>query len=219
MLAFWSKTAGHRLVTDWSQIGHRLVTDWSHTGHTLVTHWSHLVTEWSQSGHRVVTADKRGHKVVTDWSQAMKEVTKWLHGGKSAQVSTLFKRPHSQVKNWRGRFERSSFDPSLWNTILQTHVDDEGTAVNQVAGIHAVDHAGVAADPAFAECLELLDKAEPTKLSGPEQLAFWMSVCNALCIDVVIDHEKTINVSIESINNLSKDIAKPVWDQVAGTVQ
>lgn len=113
----------------------------------------------------------------------------------------------------------ATFDHSLWNTILQTHVDDKGTTINQVAGIHTVDYAGVAADPTFTEYLELLDKAEPTKLSGPEQLAFWMNVYNALCINIIIQYEKANNVSIESINNISKDNDKPVWDQVAGTVQ
>jgi hypothetical protein len=101
-------------------------------------------------------------------------------------------------------------------------VDDTGTnASNQgdVTGIHTVDYAGVAADPTFTEYLELLDKAEPTTLSGPEQLAFWMNVYNALCINVIIQYEKTNNVSIESINDLSKNNDKPVWDQVAGTVQ
>jgi hypothetical protein len=111
-----------------------------------------------------------------------------------------------------------TFDHSLWNTILQTHVDDTGTTINKVAGIHTVDYAGVAADPTFTEYLELLDKAEPTKLSSPEQLAFWMNVYNALCINIIIQFEKTNNVCIESINNLSKDSDTPVWDQVAGTV-
>jgi hypothetical protein len=111
----------------------------------------------------------------------------------------------------------ATFDHSLWNTLLQTYVDDKGVTINQVAGIHTVDYAGVAADPTYAEYLELLAKAEPSKLSGPEQLAFWMNVYNALCINIIIQYEKRNNVLIESINNISKG-DKPVWDQVAGTV-
>lgn len=66
-----------------------------------------------------------------------------------------------------------TFDHSLWNTILQTYVlDDTGiTTMNQVDGIHTVDYSGVPADPTFAEYSQLLDKAGPTNLSGPELLA------------------------------------------------
>jgi hypothetical protein len=63
-------------------------------------------------------------------------------------------------------------------------VDDKGAIIDQVAGIHTVDYAGVAAYPTFTEYLELLDRAEPTNLSVPEQLAFWMNVYNALCINI-----------------------------------
>jgi len=110
-----------------------------------------------------------------------------------------------------------TFDHSLWNAVLQAHVDTSGTTINDVQGIHTVDYQGVTLDPKFEQYLDKLATAEPSKLSGPEQLAFYMNAYNALCINLIVQHEKKSNEQLKSINNLSKD-GKAVWDQTAGTV-
>ena len=56
----------------------------------------------------------------------------------------------------------------------------------------AIDYAGIAADKDYAKYLDLLkdDALDVSSLSPPEQLAFWMNSYNALCIQLIVSHEK-----------------------------
>lgn len=80
-----------------------------------------------------------------------------------------------------------------------------------------VDYAGVKEDADYKTYLTQLLEADPENLQPAEQLAFWMNAYNALCINIIIQHETENNVEIASINDITTD-GNPVWDQVAGKV-
>jgi hypothetical protein len=86
-----------------------------------------------------------------------------------------------------------------------------------VVDVNAVDYAGITADQDYADYLTKLMESTPDTLPKAEQLAFWMNVYNALCISLIVEHEKK-NEALESINNLSGDSSGPVWDLPAGNV-
>jgi hypothetical protein len=70
----------------------------------------------------------------------------------------------------------SGFDPSKFDQVLKTYVDDKGL----------VDYNGIAKDPAFRAYMESLETAQPETLSHDGQLAFWINAYNAVTIDKVI---------------------------------
>jgi len=108
-----------------------------------------------------------------------------------------------------------AFDHSLWNSVLEKHVVP-GDDVGEVKGVNTVDYDGVSCDENFTAYLEKLKDCEPDSLAKSEQLAFWMNAYNALCISLIVEHEKS-NAPLNSINELSGD-GGPVWDKIAGTV-
>jgi hypothetical protein len=113
-----------------------------------------------------------------------------------------------------------TFDHSKWNAVLQRHVTiQQQTTVGGIQNVHVVDYCGVAQDPDYAAYLEQLATAKPAELAQAQQLAFWMNVYNALCINIIVTHEKNNENStpLQSINNLSQP-GQPVWGMVAGQV-
>lgn len=109
------------------------------------------------------------------------------------------------------------FDHSKWDAVLKRHVKVGTGTIGDVSGINMFDYAGVTNDSDFATYLTQLEEVDPTKLQPAEQLAFWMNAYNALCINIIVEHEKKNDVKIGSINELTTD-NNPVWDQVAGKV-
>jgi flagellar hook assembly protein FlgD len=76
----------------------------------------------------------------------------------------------------------------------------------------------VSSPMSFHQYLAQLDQVSNVEQWEPaEQLAFWMNVYNALCINIILQHESKNDVMIGSITDLSQD-NRPVWDQVAGKV-
>jgi len=112
----------------------------------------------------------------------------------------------------------NTFDHSLWDGCLKRHLSS-GNAFGDVVDCSAIDYAGMAADKDYAKYLDLLkdDALDVEYLSSPEQLAFWMNTYNALCIQLIVDHEKTATKPLKSINELSGK-GSPVWDKSAGVV-
>lgn len=109
------------------------------------------------------------------------------------------------------------FDHSKLDTILKRYVKVGTGTIGDVTGINMVDYAGVTGDADFAAYLTQLEEAKPENLQPAEQLAFWMNVYNALCINVIVKHEKKNNVKLGSITEITTE-NNPVWDQVAGKV-
>mmetsp|Transcript_53616 Transcript_53616/g.79684 ORF Transcript_53616/g.79684 Transcript_53616/m.79684 type:complete len:329 (+) Transcript_53616:83-1069(+) len=112
-----------------------------------------------------------------------------------------------------------AFDHSKWDVVLKRHVKVGTGTIGDVSGINMVDYEGITKDADFAAYLQQLEEAGPSKLQPAEQLAFWMNAYNALCINVVVQHEKkNKNVKVDSITNLTTKDSGPVWDQIAGKV-
>ena len=107
------------------------------------------------------------------------------------------------------------FDHSVWDAVLKQHVTPDGT-IGDIRHVSLVDYAGIAQDANFDQYLKALATAEPDDLSEAEQLAFWINAYNALCVNVIVSHERN-NGPLDSINELSTR-KMAVWDQVAGTV-
>ena len=133
-------------------------------------------------------------------------------------VSTLTGRKKlSDYPNSNSSKQPALFDHAKWNTVLKRHVTVGAGISGDVSGINLVDYAGVTADDDFSQYLVQLEEADVAKLQPAEQLAFWINAYNALCINLIIQHEKNNNVKIGSINELTTE-NNPVWDQVAGKV-
>ena len=97
-------------------------------------------------------------------------------------------------------------DHSLFTTLLQNHVTDEGL----------VDYDAFAASEAFDEYLDLLDQVDPTALSRNSQLALWLNAYNAWTIELINLHNER-----ESIRNINKTLGlaiKGPWTQPLATV-
>lgn len=108
------------------------------------------------------------------------------------------------------------FDHSLWDAVLKRHVKSDHT-FGEVKGVNAVDYAALASDPDYQAYLEQLAKADLEELPKAELLALWMNAYNALCIRLIVEHEKTGD-KLTSITKLSSSENGPVWDLPAGTV-
>ncbi len=88
-----------------------------------------------------------------------------------------------------------NFDHSTWNTLLQTHVSDQGN----------VDYKGIKKNAVELDTyLMQLAKTSPTESwSKDEKLAYWINAYNAFTVKLILD-----NYPLKSI----KDINKP-WDK------
>lgn len=110
-----------------------------------------------------------------------------------------------------------SFDHSAWDRVLKRHVH-AGGAINGVTGINTVDYAGVSKDNDYDAYLKHLADADVDALPPAEQLALWMNAYNALCISLVVQHERAgPEKPLESVTHLKKD-GTGVFDQPAGVV-
>jgi hypothetical protein len=110
----------------------------------------------------------------------------------------------------------ASLDHSLWTAVLKRHVVPDCTC-GVVTGVNAVDYAALQDDTDYAAYMDILAKADPTSLSGAEQLAFWMNAYNAACINLIVEHEKKSGDKLTSINKLT-DSSGQVWDQPAAII-
>ncbi|MEL7303618.1 MAG: DUF547 domain-containing protein, partial [Pseudomonadota bacterium] len=74
-------------------------------------------------------------------------------------------------------------DHSAWTKLLQTYVEAGSDGLNRV------DYAGFKKDghAALKSYVAKLEGTDPTKLSRPEQFAYWANLYNAKTIDVVLD--------------------------------
>ncbi|KAI2494649.1 zinc ion transmembrane transporter [Fragilaria crotonensis] len=113
-----------------------------------------------------------------------------------------------------------TFDHSKWDSVLKRHVKVGAGSAGAVSGINLVDYDGVKADDDFCQYLSQLEQANVQQMQPAEQLAFWMNAYNALCINIIIQHETKNSIQIESITELSnqmilcgiKSLARwPVW--------
>jgi len=109
------------------------------------------------------------------------------------------------------------FDHSKWDAVLKRHVKVGTGTIGDVSCINMLDYAGVTTDADFQTYLTQLEEVDPATLQPAEQLAFWMNAYNALCINIIVQHEKKSDVKIGSINEITTD-KNPVWGQVAGKV-
>ena len=130
-------------------------------------------------------------------------------------MSTLINR--KKLKDYPFEIEHSKFDHSKWDSVLKRHVKVGAGSTTTVSGINLVDYAGVKADDDFYQYLSQLEDANVQQMEPAEQLAFWMNAYNALCINIIIHHEKKNSVQIGSITELSKP-NDSVWNQIAGKV-
>lgn len=131
-------------------------------------------------------------------------------------MSTIINR--KKLKDYPfGATANPKFDHSKWDSVLKRHVKVGTGSTATVSGINLVDYAGVKVDDDFCQYLSQLEEAHVEQLEPAEQLAFWMNAYNALCINIIIQHEQRNSISIGSINELSKP-NDPVWDQIAGKV-
>ena len=126
------------------------------------------------------------------------------------------------------------FDHSLWNAVLQRHVQPyPPETIGTIPKVTVVDYDGVARDPDFAQYLQhlrdhtpiLLLRAQEEErpllrldLAPAEELAFWINAYNALCISLIVQARQQRQPLLTSINDLSQNQAQPVWDQVAGSI-
>jgi len=101
-------------------------------------------------------------------------------------------------------------DFSAWDALLKKHVAPatlDGVALNAVA------YDKLKADPAFADVVGGLAKADLGKLSRREEkLSFWINVYNILAVKMVADH-----YPVESIRDIG-NLFRPVWKRPAGVV-
>lgn len=115
----------------------------------------------------------------------------------------------------------ATFDHSAWDRLLRKHVTTGGT-IGMVEGINTVDYAAISADPDFDKYLAELAAADVDKLPPAEQLALWMNAYNALCIALIVHHEREHpDQPLASINNLSVKEGpnkQVVWNKIAGKV-
>jgi hypothetical protein len=108
-------------------------------------------------------------------------------------------------------------DHSKWDGVLKRHVKMDGT-VDGITNVSLVDYNGISQDVEFGAYLNILEHTDVTSLAHAEELAFWINAYNALCINLVVQHERIHRDSpLTSINNLSEK-GKPVWDKIAGVV-
>lgn len=94
-------------------------------------------------------------------------------------------------------FAQEKFDHSLFNQLLNQHVDSDGW----------VDYDGFLKDRnKLTTYLDLLRKNPPNKSTwnDDEQLAYWINVYNAFTIDLVLQH-----YPIESIRDIGSKIQIP----------
>lgn len=131
-------------------------------------------------------------------------------------VSTLPNR--KKLSDYPLEVSKPTFDHSKWDAVLKKHIKVGAGSAGKVTGINLVDYAGIKSDEDFHQYLAQLDQVSNVEQWEPtEQLAFWMNAYNALCINIILQHETTNDIMIGSITDLSRD-NRPVWDQVAGTV-
>ena len=127
-------------------------------------------------------------------------------------------------RNPRLRLEASSsaengqaFDHSLWNGILQRHVRAPGPVPGTEVVSSTVDYGGIAADEDFDRYLKLLAAVDFATLAPSHQLALLINAYNALCIGLVVAHERQGGSPLGSLLALGGK-ARSVWNLPAGTI-
>ena len=113
-------------------------------------------------------------------------------------------------------FDGATFDHSLWDAVLAAHVNSRRSI--QGVTTATISYDGVANDDRFAAYLRALATVDLLALAPAEQLALLINAYNALCVSVIIEHERRHpEQRLSSITQLSSGSRK-VWDQPAGTL-
>ena len=113
-------------------------------------------------------------------------------------------------------FHGATLDHSVWDAILQAHVHQKQLIQNGVSAA-TVDYDGIASDERFSAYLHSLATVDLATLAPAESLALLINAYNALCINLIIQHERAHpGMKLRSITQLSG--RTQVWDQPAGTL-
>ena len=117
-----------------------------------------------------------------------------------------------------GSLDGATFDHSDWDAVLAAHVRPTETVDGVVTA--TVDYAGVSADPRFDSYVSKLANADLQALAPAEHLALLLNAYNALCVGLVVEHERRHpGQRLSSITALDGGASgKKVWDQPAGVV-
>ena len=112
------------------------------------------------------------------------------------------------------------FDHSEWDALLKEHVTPGGSAFKDGVTAATVNYAGISADARFDAYLRRLAEADIGALQAAEQLALLINAYNALCISLIVKHERDNpnDPPLASILELSSKQKGGVWDQPAGTL-
>ncbi len=112
-----------------------------------------------------------------------------------------------------------AFDHTLWDEVLKAHVSPASGLIGDVV-TSTIDYAGVAADPRFDAYLRSLAEVPDLDALAPaEQLALLINAYNALCVGLVVAHERQQPPPppLRSILELRAGRVK-VWDAPAGAL-
>jgi len=89
-------------------------------------------------------------------------------------------------------------DYSLWNSVLQDHVSNEGQVDYKALQSNSIN---------LDNYLKLLSKTSPdTSWSKQESLAFWINAYNAMTIDIVLRH-----YPLKSIKDIKNPWGQRIW--------
>ena len=85
-------------------------------------------------------------------------------------------------------FDGATFDHSLWDAVLFAHVKSRRSI--QGVTTATISYDGVANDDRFAAYLRALATVDLLALAPAEQLALLINAYNALCVSVIVEHER-----------------------------
>ena len=77
----------------------------------------------------------------------------------------------------------AEFDLDLYAELLAQHTRAVPTTVGTV-----VDYRGLRDSPDWRRLSQQIRTARPSRLSGPERLAFWINAYNILTIDLILEN-------------------------------
>ena len=122
----------------------------------------------------------------------------------------------------------ASVDHQPWQTLLSRHVLASDDGINRVA----YSNFDESSKTLLNRYLTTLSNIRPTELNQPQQLVYWISLYNALTVQVVLEHPKkdsirsmgpllsfgpwdkdylTIEGKRVSLNDIEHRILRPIW--------
>jgi hypothetical protein len=129
-------------------------------------------------------------------------IQRWYLAGKRGKCAGQRRRTLSDPDAFTG----GTFDHSDWDAILKQHTRP-GREIDGIATA-TIDYTGVAQDARFGAYLRALDVATLESLAPAEQLALLINAYNALCVNLIVQHEK--HHPSEPLSSITK--IKGVWD-------